>query len=63
LKFKVGNGVVIRGWDEGLMTMSVGEVAKLTIQSSWAYGPKGKPEAGIPPNATLIFDVELVKIN
>jgi len=63
LKFKVGTGKVIRGWDEALKTMSVGEVAKLTIDPDWAYGKKGMPEAGIPANSTLIFEVELVSID
>ncbi|KXS15076.1 hypothetical protein M427DRAFT_112086 [Gonapodya prolifera JEL478] len=62
LKFKVGAGRVIRGWDEALLTMGLGEKAKLTIEPEWAYGKKGLPDAGIPPNATLIFEVELVSI-
>ncbi|KAJ3276700.1 FK506-binding protein 2B [Borealophlyctis nickersoniae] len=62
LKFKVGVGRVIKGWDEGLITMSKGEKAKLTIESEWAYGKKGLPEAKIPPNSPLIFEVELVSI-
>lgn len=60
--FKVGNGLVIRGWDEALMEMSVGEKSTVTIEPEWAYGRKGKPEAGIGPNATLVFDIELVAI-
>ncbi|PVV03082.1 hypothetical protein BB560_002447 [Smittium megazygosporum] len=63
LKFKVGTGKVIRGWDEGLMTMTVGEKAVLEIESEWAYGKKGHPEAGIPPNTNLTFEVELVSID
>ncbi|KAJ2701286.1 FK506-binding protein 2B [Coemansia sp. IMI 203386] len=63
LKFKVGTGQVIRGWDEGLMTMVQGEKARLTIQSEWAYGQRGNEAGGIPPNATLVFDVELVSID
>ncbi|XP_035666386.1 peptidyl-prolyl cis-trans isomerase FKBP1A-like [Branchiostoma floridae] len=59
--FKVGKGDVIRGWDEGVAQMSVGQRAKLTCTSDYAYGPKGYPGV-IPPNATLIFDVELLKI-
>ncbi|KAJ1911804.1 FK506-binding protein 2B [Tieghemiomyces parasiticus] len=62
LKFKVGVGKVIRGWDEALLTMSKGEQAKLTIEPEWAYGAKGMAAAGIPPNATLIFEVELAGI-
>ncbi|XP_069805392.1 peptidyl-prolyl cis-trans isomerase FKBP3 [Dendropsophus ebraccatus] len=63
LSFKVGVGKVIRGWDEALLTMSKGEKAKLEIQSEWAYGKKGQPDAKIPPNAKLIFEVELVDID
>ncbi|GKT27629.1 FK506 binding protein [Aduncisulcus paluster] len=61
LEFQVGKGQVIRGWDEGLLTMCVGEKATLTIDPDFGYGARG---AGgiIPPNATLIFDVELVAI-
>jgi len=63
LQFKVGQGKVIRGWDEGILTMSKGEKAVLTIEPSWAYGKKGLPDAGIAPNSTLIFEVELVSID
>ncbi|XP_028677548.1 peptidyl-prolyl cis-trans isomerase FKBP3 [Erpetoichthys calabaricus] len=63
LSFKVGVGKVIRGWDEALLTMSKGEKALLEIDSEWAYGKKGNPEAKIPPNAKLIFEVELVDID
>jgi len=59
LKFKVGTGLVIRGWDEALLTMTYGEKAEITIDPEWAYGRKGNPDGGIPPNATLIFEVEL----
>lgn len=60
--FKIGVGQVIRGWDEGVATMSVGERAKLTIKSDYAYGPRGIPGV-IPPSATLVFDVELISIS
>ncbi|NP_001071238.1 peptidyl-prolyl cis-trans isomerase FKBP3 [Danio rerio] len=63
LSFKVGMGKVIRGWDEGLLTMSKGETARLEIESEWAYGKKGLPDAKIPPNAKLIFEVELVAVD
>ncbi|XP_048063887.1 peptidyl-prolyl cis-trans isomerase FKBP3 [Megalobrama amblycephala] len=63
LSFKVGLGRVIRGWDEGLLTMSKGETARLEIESDWAYGRKGLPDSKIPPNAKLIFEVELVSID
>ncbi|XP_053163969.1 peptidyl-prolyl cis-trans isomerase FKBP3 isoform X2 [Hemicordylus capensis] len=62
LSFKVGVGKVIRGWDEALLTMSKGEKAHLEIEPEWAYGKKGQPDAKIPPNAKLFFEVELVDI-
>uniref|UniRef100_A0A3B3QE35 peptidylprolyl isomerase n=1 Tax=Paramormyrops kingsleyae TaxID=1676925 RepID=A0A3B3QE35_9TELE len=62
LSFKVGMGRVIRGWDEALLTMSKGETAKIEIEPEWAYGKKGQPDSKIPPNAKLIFEVELVSI-
>lgn len=61
LAFKVGKGLVIRGWDEALLTMSLGEKAQITIEPEWAYGKRGL-EGKIPPNATLIFEVELMAI-
>ncbi|KAJ2657180.1 FK506-binding protein 2B [Coemansia sp. RSA 1200] len=63
LGFQVGTGRVIRGLDQALMTMMVrGERATLTIQPEWAYGHQGIEAAGIPPNAVLIFDVELIAL-
>nr|CAB3246464.1 peptidyl-prolyl cis-trans isomerase FKBP3-like [Phallusia mammillata] len=63
LSFNVGKNHVIRGWDEALLTMSVGEKAEITIEPEWGYGKAGKPEAKIPPNATLVFEVELTRID
>ncbi|KAI8819112.1 peptidyl-prolyl cis-trans isomerase FKBP3 [Fimicolochytrium jonesii] len=63
LRFKVGTGRVIKGWDEGLMTMYKGEKARLIIESEWAYGKKGTPDGKIPPNTDLTFEVELVSID
>ena len=61
--FNVGRGEVIRGWDEGMITLSVGEHSTFTITGDYAYGAGGFPAWGIPPNATLIFEVEMLKIN
>ncbi|TGZ80799.1 FKBP-type peptidyl-prolyl cis-trans isomerase Fkh1 [Ascodesmis nigricans] len=58
----IGVGQVIRGWDEGVPQLSLGERAKLTITPDYGYGPRGVPGV-IPGNATLIFDVELLGIN
>lgn len=56
--FQIGQGKVIKGWDEGVMQMSVGERATLECSPDYAYGPNGIPGV-IPKNATLFFDVEL----
>merc|ERR1711934_622311 len=61
-QFVIGTGQVIKGWDVGVMKMSLGEKATLTISHDYAYGEGGIPGA-IPPKATLIFEVELLKIN
>nr|QJX60190.1 MCP-degron-tvmvS-cNOT7 [Cloning vector pB-NOT-MCP-degron-tvmvS-cNOT7] len=59
-KFMLGKQEVIRGWEEGVAQMSVGQRAKLTISPDYAYGATGHPGI-IPPHATLVFDVELLK--
>jgi FK506-binding protein 1 len=60
--FRLGVGQVIKGWDLGVASMSQGEIARFTIPSEFGYGPRGAPPS-IPPNATLIFDVQLLSFN
>jgi FKBP-type peptidyl-prolyl cis-trans isomerase len=60
-EFELGSGMVIKGWDQGVLGMKVGETRILTIPSELGYGPSGYPPI-IPPNATLTFEVKLVAI-
>jgi len=60
--FTLGAGQVIAGWDKGIVGMKIGEKKTLTIAPEDAYGAQGRPPV-IPPNSTLIFEVELIGIN
>ena len=59
--FTLGASEVIAGWDQGVANMKVGDKVKMTIPPDLAYGTRGYPGA-IPPNATLVFEVELLSI-
>ncbi|MES2575318.1 MAG: FKBP-type peptidyl-prolyl cis-trans isomerase, partial [Bacteroidota bacterium] len=57
--FNLGKGEVIKGWDEGVAQLTLGQRALITCPPNYAYGPQGIGGV-IPPNATLVFDVELI---
>ncbi|WP_338356298.1 FKBP-type peptidyl-prolyl cis-trans isomerase, partial [Yeosuana marina] len=61
IDFQVGVGQVISGWDEGILLLSVGDKARFVIPSDLGYGSNGAGGV-IPPNATLVFDVELMDV-
>ena len=62
IEFLLGEGQVIPGWDEGIQLLRVGDKARFVIPSHLAYGSAGAGGGVIPPNATLIFDVELMDV-
>uniref|UniRef100_A0A0F7GZ40 peptidylprolyl isomerase n=1 Tax=Erodium gruinum TaxID=337380 RepID=A0A0F7GZ40_9ROSI len=62
IEFELGSGHVIKGWDQGLLAMCIGEKRKLKIPAKLGYGAQGSPPT-IPGGATLIFDTELVAVN
>ena len=59
-EFRIGTGVVIAGWDEGILSMQVGGKRKLIVPPELGYGAQGKGK--IPPNSTLIFEIELLGV-
>ena len=59
LKFKVGEGQVIRGWNEGVSTMKVGGKRSLSIPPALGFGPMGSPDGKVKPNSKIFIDVEV----
>ena len=63
LSFQIGVGMVIPGWDEGLVGKRVGDRVLLSIPSELGYGARGVPQAGIPGGATLVFVTDILGVN
>ena len=63
LSFQIGVGMVIPGWDEGLVGKRVGDRVLLSIPSELGYGERGVPQAGIPGGATLVFVTDILGVN
>lgn len=63
IEFQIGVGQVIPGWDRGVMRMTLGERARLSVPAHLGYGERGTPDGAIPPNSDLIFEVELLEIS
>ena len=61
--FAVGMGQVIKGWDESVIGMSIGEQAKIQCTPDYAYGSGGFPAWGIMPNSELVFDIEVLSFS
>ncbi|EKX46579.1 FKBP-type peptidyl-prolyl cis-trans isomerase [Guillardia theta CCMP2712] len=61
-KFRIHSGQVVKGWDEGVSQLSLGEKARITMTADYAYGERGIPGL-IPPNATLYLEVTLIAIH
>ena len=61
--FQIGEGQVIKAWDEGVMTMALGETAEITCTPDYAYGAGGFPAWGIMPNSHLRFEIEVISID
>ena len=60
--FTIGMGQVIKAWDEGVMTMQVGEIARIKATADYAYGSGGFPAWGIMPDSPLIFEIEVLEV-
>ena len=60
--FVIGQGQVIKAWDEGVMTMQQGEIARISASADYAYGAAGFPAWGILANSPLIFEIEVLEV-